>query len=65
MAFTQSDIDALKAAIASPIKRIEFNNRMKEKRSIGELRTALAIAEAEVNASTRTKVVKAYMGEDL
>ncbi len=65
MAWTQADVDALKAALKSKYRVVEFTDRRVEYRSVREVAKALSIVEADVNASTRTKVVKAYIGEDL
>ena len=65
MAWTSTQLDALKSALASGKLQIRFGEKMVTYRSVDELRKAIAIVEAEVNATTRTKVVKAYVGDDL
>lgn len=52
MAWTQSDIDALKAAIATGARRARMSNGEEvEYRTLEEMRTALRLMEAEVNAA--------------
>lgn len=57
MAFTQSDIDALKAAIGTGTKRVEFGSgetrRLQEFRTLAEMQAILAQMEAEVIGNGR------------
>lgn len=55
MAWTQTEIDALKAAIASGAKSISVNGRMVTYHSLAEMRQALRDMEAEVNAQSVTR----------
>jgi hypothetical protein len=56
MAYTQADIDALKAAIATGAKRVKFgagpDARETEFRSLEEMRATLADMLAEVSPSS-------------
>lgn len=53
MAFTQSDIDAMKTAIASNVQSVRFaDGRRVDYRSVDELTKALALAEAEVGSGS-------------
>jgi len=65
MAWTSTQLDALKDALASGKLNVRFGDRSVTYRSVDELMRAIAVVEADVNAATRTKVVKAYRGEDL
>lgn len=53
MAYTQDDIDALKAAIATGALRVEFGSgpdkRVVEYRSLSDMNATLATISAEVN----------------
>lgn len=55
MAYSQTDIDTLKAAVASGEKRVRFADREVEYRSIEELLKAISVAEAEVSESAGTR----------
>lgn len=65
MAWTAAQLDALKDALASGKLQVRFGDRSITYRSVDELRKAIATVGAEVNSSTRTRVIKAYRGEDL
>lgn len=56
MPFSQSDIDALKAAIATGTKRVQFENRLHEYQDTGDMLKALAVMETEVATTTTTPV---------
>ena len=65
MAWTQSDIDALKKAIATGARRVEYGSgetrRVLENRSLSELKDILAGMEAEVagvNAPQRVAITQ-------
>jgi hypothetical protein len=49
MAYTQEQLDALRAALASGLRRVRFENREVEYRSIDEIKAAIAAAEAELS----------------
>ena len=48
MAFTQHDIDALKKAIGTGALRVRFIDREVTYRSLAEMRTTLAMMEADI-----------------
>ena len=60
MAWTQAQVDSAKTALASGKLQVRFGDRSITYRSVDELRRAIAIMESEVNAATKTKVIKAY-----
>lgn len=64
MAFTQTDIDKLKIAIASGAKRVRYASGEVEYRSLADMERTLRGMEAEVNPSTRTtrRVAKVVSG---
>lgn len=49
MAFTQADIDKLKSAIAKGVTKVRLNNEEVTYRSLDEMRTILAMMEADVS----------------
>ena len=51
MAFSQTDIDTLKAAIASGRKRVRLNGREIEYQSTSQMQAALNIMKAEVGSA--------------
>jgi hypothetical protein len=51
MAWTQTDIDKLKAAIASGARRVRYNDREIEYQTTDDMLKALALAQQEVNAA--------------
>lgn len=53
MAWTQTDVDTLKAAIASGILHVAYADRTITYKSTDEQLKALALMQAEVNTSTR------------
>lgn len=60
MAWTQTEIDALKSAIARGVKRVRMNGEEVEYSTITEMRTALSMMEAEVNGRTRNGFAVTY-----
>ena len=60
MAWTQTDIDSLKSAIARGIKMVRQGHEIVEYGSMKEMRSALAMMEAEVAGIQRSAVVVAY-----
>ncbi len=54
MAWTQADIDALKAAIAGGARSVTFGDRTVVYHSLEEQLKALAVMETSVNAATRS-----------
>jgi len=68
MAFTQADIDKLKAAIATGALRVRYADRDVMYRSLAEMRQTLAMMEEEVAAAagrTRTRQVRFMTGRGL
>jgi hypothetical protein len=51
MAWTQTDIDTLKSALATGELQVQYPNGMVKYRSYDEMKSILADMEAEVNAS--------------
>lgn len=51
MAWTQTDIDALKTAIAKAERRVTYGDKTVEYRSLDEMLKALAVIQAEVTAA--------------
>ena len=49
MAWTQSDIDALKTAMAQGVKRVRYASGEVEYQSLSEMRQLLAMMRAEVS----------------
>jgi hypothetical protein len=56
MAWTQSQIDAMKAAIANGKLSVRHGESMIVYRSVAEMKDALAMMEAEVNPPTTKKI---------
>ena len=54
MAWTQADVDALKAAIATGAKKVKYTDREVEFQDTGAMMRALSAMEAEVNAAAGT-----------
>ena len=52
MAYTQSDLDALQAALAKGEKRVSFGDKTVEYRSVEELQAAIRTVEAEIARNT-------------
>lgn len=62
MAWTQSDIDAMKAAIARGVRRVTFADQTTEYHSLDEMRRALAQMEREVNAPRSHRLAASSKG---
>lgn len=60
MAWTQTDIDTLKAAMARGVKRARINGEEVEYASISEMQTVLAMMEAEVGSTSRASFGVVY-----
>lgn len=56
MAFTQSQLDALKAAYASGTTRVTYEGKTIEYRSLAEMEKVMAKIEAEVVGVEKTRV---------
>lgn len=52
MAWTQADIDALKAAIATGVKSVAYHDKTVTYHSVDDMLKALAMMQAEVNVSS-------------
>lgn len=61
MAWTQTDVDRLKSAIATGALRVKYGSGFDEReviyRSLDEMKATLAMMEQEVAGTTRTRVV--------
>jgi hypothetical protein len=53
MSYSQADLEALKAAIISGVKKVKINNRETEFRDLSEMKQILNDAELEVSGRTR------------
>lgn len=60
MAWTQVDIDALKSAMGRGLKRARINGEEVEYTSMTEMKSVLAMMEAEVAGSSRAAVSVVY-----
>ena len=60
MAWTQSDIDSLKAAIAKGVKVVQMGTERVEYASIAEMRSILGMMEAEVAGTSRGSISVSY-----
>lgn len=60
MAYTQTQLDALQAALASGELRVQFKDRTVEYRSIAELKQAIALVENAINSAGGTPTVRQY-----
>lgn len=54
MAWSQADIDTLKAAIASGVRRVQYHDREVEYQTTADMLTALGSMQAEVAAAAGT-----------
>lgn len=52
MAYTQADLDSLRAAVINEHLEVEYNGRRVRFRSIAELRSAIEIVKGELAAAT-------------
>ncbi|HPT27530.1 MAG TPA: hypothetical protein PLZ95_14015 [Bryobacteraceae bacterium] len=64
MAYTQSQLEALEAALASGTLRVSFEGRSVEYRSVDEIKKALAEVKAALAAADpatpRTRMIRVY-----
>lgn len=65
MAWTQADIDSLKAAIASGVTRVRYADRDVSYRSLEEMRETLRLLQGEVSPSTRVRQFRTYTRKGL
>lgn len=61
MPWLQADVDALKVSIAKGEKSVSFGDRRVDYRSLDEMRQALAMIQAEVNAAAGTPRPKQFL----
>lgn len=64
MAFTQSDLDALNAAIASGAKRVRFQTHEVEYQSVSEMLRARDLIKSELEAAPNTGAIFAKYESD-
>jgi hypothetical protein len=62
MAWTQADVDTLKAAMAKGEKSVTFADRSVVYRDVSEMREALAMIEAEVATTSATPRPRQFFG---
>lgn len=58
MPYTEQQLQALRDALASGVRRVRFADREMEFRDVAELKQAIATAEAEVAKSGGTPMVR-------
>lgn len=58
MPYTDQQLQALRDALASGVRRVRFADREMEFRDVAELKQAIATAEAEIAKSAGTPVVR-------
>jgi hypothetical protein len=58
MAYTEQQLQALRDALATGVRRVRFGDREIEYRTIDELRAAIAAAEAEIAKDNATAVTR-------
>jgi roadblock/LC7 domain-containing protein len=67
MAYTQTQLEALEAALASGTLRVSFEGRSLEYRSVDELKKAIAEIKAALAAADpaapRSRVLRIYTGK--
>jgi len=56
MAFTQSEVDALRRAIASGTRRFQYQGRTIEYRDLAEMRDTLEMMQSELNGTGKTRI---------
>ena len=63
MAYTQTQIDALKTAMASGVLTVRHGETTTTFRSLAEMQKQLSLMEAEVGTATRTRVRYLYQSD--
>ena len=58
MPYTEQQLQALRDALASGVRRVRFADREMEFRDVAELKQAIATAEAEIAKAAGTPVVR-------
>ena len=56
--YTEQQLQALRDALANGVRRVRFGDREIEYRTIDELKTAIAAAEADVSKSSGVPVTR-------
>ena len=56
MAYSQAQLDAIKAAYASGVTRVSYDGKTTEYRSLAEMREIIATIEADLAAQAGRKV---------
>lgn len=56
--YTEQQLQALRDALANGVRRVRFGDREIEYRSIEELKTAIAAAEADVAKNSGERVIR-------
>lgn len=64
MAFTTSDLDAVKLAIATGQQTVEIGDRRITYRSVEELKAAKRLIEAELNGPSASRMYPRYQVAD-
>lgn len=58
MAYTEEQLQALRNALASGVRRVRFGDREMEYRTVDELRAAIAAAELDVARTGATPIAR-------
>ncbi len=58
MAYTEEQLQALRNALASGVRRVRFGDREIEYRTVDELRAAIAAAEMDVARNSATPIAR-------
>jgi hypothetical protein len=58
MPYTEQQLQALRDALASGVRRVRFADREMEFRDVAELKQAIATAEAEIAKAAATPMVR-------
>lgn len=63
MAYTQADLDKLKATLTQSVSRLQYGDRSINFRSVDEIRAQIAIVEGELDrqGGRRTRVRRVYV----
>lgn len=64
MAYSQTELDALKAAVASGVAQVTYGGRTVQYRSLAEIEAIIAKMEASLNSAGRTSVTLAKFCRD-
>lgn len=58
MSYTQTELAALKAALAAGTTRVSYDGRSVEFRTLAEIKEIIALIEAELSGAVRTRSVR-------